>query len=248
MIVLGWVVAVTALGVWWVLRRLVRYPGGWTYAFHAEHREARAALEDARGALRGLRRTARRERWQAQAAVKRAEWAYRRRVRRAESELEQLHTPHRGAQIEQLGEIVLYEHTVAVRDDEVALAGLQVRFELGRSKSTSYVYLTPPDGRERMERYGGAEYTEDAVRRFAVTVKNAAAAAGEQREQRAGSVRAARAELREALSATEQVEAAKERLESIRTRQDADVRLPKARLALDDARRAWQSRTGRRPL
>ncbi|MER5793667.1 hypothetical protein [Streptomyces sp. NPDC001980] len=248
MIALGWVVAAAALGVWWVLWRLVRYPGGWTYAFHEEHREARRVLEDARGAVRGLRRTARRERWQAQAAVKRAEWTYRRRVRRAESELEQLHTPHRGARIEQLGEIALYEHAVVVRDDEVALAGLQVRFELGSSKGTSYVYLTPPDGRERMERYGDAEYTEDAVRRFAVQVQNTAAAAGELREQQVGSVRAAKAKLREALSATEQMEAAKERLENIRARQDADVRLPKARVALDDARSAWQCRTGRRPL
>ncbi|MFK0025683.1 hypothetical protein [Streptomyces sp. NPDC090798] len=248
MIVLGWVVTVTAVGVWWVLWRLARYPGGWAYAFHEEHREARSALEDARGAVRGLRRAARREKWWALAGMRRAEWAYRRRVRRAESELEHLRTTYRGARVEHLGEITLYEHAVVVGNDEVALVDLQVRFELGRSRSTSYVYLTQPDGRERMERYEGAEYTEDAVRRFAVRVQNAVAAADKLKEQRVSSVRAAKAELREALSATEQMEAAKGRLEETRARQDADLKLPKARMALDDARSTWQSLTGRRPL
>ncbi|MEU9138961.1 hypothetical protein AB0D33_23895 [Streptomyces sp. NPDC048404] len=248
MIVLGWVVAATALGVWCVLWRLVRYPGGWTYAFHEEHREARGALTDARGAVRGLRRTARRERWRALAGVKRAEWTYWRRVRRAEGELEQLRTTHRGARVAQLGEITLYEHAVGVGGEEVALAGLRVRFELSRSKVTSYVYVTQPDGRERMERYGGAEHTEDAVRRFAVELQNAVAAADRLKERRLSSVRAVKAELREARSATERVEAAKERLEETRARHDADVRLPKARVALDDARSTWQDLTGRRPL
>ncbi|MFE4695958.1 hypothetical protein ACWCPD_35070 [Streptomyces sp. NPDC001935] len=247
MILLGWVVAVTALGVWWVLWRLVRYPGGWTYAFHEEHREARRALEGARGAVRALRRAARREKWRAHGAVKRAEWAYRRRVRRAESELERLGTTRRGARVEQLGEITLHEHAVVVGNDEVALAGLKVRLEPGRLKATSYVYLTQPDGRERMERYAGADYAEDAVRRFAVRIQNAVAAADRLEEERVGSIRAVKAELREARSATDQVEAAKERLEETRARHDADVRLPKARMALDDARSTWHGLTGRRP-
>ncbi|WP_037619596.1 hypothetical protein [Streptomyces aureus] len=248
MFVLGWAIAVTALAMWWVLWRIVRYPGGWTYAFHQEHREARSALDDARGTVRGLRRTARREKWRARAAVQRAEWAYRRRVRRAEAELRQLDTTHRGARIEQLGAIALHKHAVVVGNNEIALAGLQVRFELGRSKSASYVYLTQPDGLEHMERYGGAQYPEDAVRRFVVRVQNAVAAADKLKEQRVGSLRAVKAELREARSATEQMEEAKERLEETRARHDADVRLPKARMALDDARSTWQSLTGRRPL
>ncbi|MFF3896418.1 hypothetical protein ACFYY3_25235 [Streptomyces sp. NPDC001812] len=248
MIAIWWVVVVMALGAWWTVWRLVRYPGGWAYAFHEEHREARKALEDARGAVRELRRSARREKWQALAEVRRAEWAYRSRVRQAESELERLRTPHRGAQIEQLGRIILYEHTVLISDDEVPLAGLHVRFELARSTYVSYVYLTQPDGRERMERYDGKEFPEDAVRRFSVQIQNATVAADRLQEQRADNIRALEAELREARQATEPIEVAHERLEKTRARHDADLTLPQARAALDDARNVWQGLTGRRPL
>ncbi|MEU2982570.1 hypothetical protein ABZ678_38230 [Streptomyces hirsutus] len=226
----------TALGVWRTVWQLVRYPGGWAYAFHEEHREARKALEDARDVVRKLRRSARRETWQALIEAKRAEWAYRRRVRHAESELEQLRTPHRGARVEQLGEVTLYEHTVLISDDEVPLVGLHVRFELARSTHVSYVYLTQPDGRERMERYGGKEFPEDAVRRFSVQMQNAAVAANRLQEQRAGKIRALEAELREARKATQPIEVAQERLKKTRARHDADVKFPQARAALDDAR------------
>ncbi|WP_431985236.1 hypothetical protein [Streptomyces qinglanensis] len=248
MIVIGWAVAVAALAVGWTLQRLVRYPGGWEYAFREEHRAARKTLEEARSAVRRLSGAARRERWQALAGVKRAEWAYRRRIRQAEAEAERLRTPCRGERIGQLGDITLYEHSVVVRDDETPLADLQVRFELARSAHRSYVYLTQPDGRERMERYEDQEHPEDAVRRFAVQVQNAAAATNRLRQQRAEEIRACEAELRMARKATTPVEAAQERLEETRLRHDADLKLPHARAALDDARSAWADLTGRRPL
>ncbi|MFC7885137.1 hypothetical protein ACFUVV_25160 [Streptomyces sp. NPDC057376] len=248
MIAIWWVIVVMALGVWWTVWRLVRYPGGWAYAFHEEHREARKALEDARGVVRELRRSTRREKWQALAEVKRAEWAYRRRVRQVESELERLRAPHRGERIEQLGRITLYEHTALISEDEVPLAGLHARFELSRSTHVSYVYLTQPDGRERMERYDGKEFSEETVRRFSVQIQNAAVAVTRLQERRASEIRACEAELREARKATEPIEAAQERLEKTRARHDADVKLPQARAALDDARSVWQDLTGRRPL
>ncbi|MFF4234219.1 hypothetical protein [Streptomyces sp. NPDC001820] len=248
MIAIWWVVVVVTMGVWWTLWRLFRYPGGWEYAFHKEHREERKALEDARGAVRELRRTARSETWRARAAVKRAEWAYRRRVRRAESELEQLRTPDRGARVEQLGGISLHEHTVLVADEELPLAGLQVRFELARSAHVSYVYITQPDGRERMERYEGKEFPEAAVRRFSVQIQNAAVAANRLQERRAGDICTLEAELREARKATEPIVVAQERLEKTRARHGSDLKLPQARAALDDARNVWQDLTGRRPL
>lgn len=70
MITIWWVVVAMVLGVCWTIWRLVRSPGGCAYAFHEEHREARKVLGDARGALRELRSTARRETWQARADVK----------------------------------------------------------------------------------------------------------------------------------------------------------------------------------
>ncbi|MFF8451852.1 hypothetical protein ACF06Q_29790 [Streptomyces leeuwenhoekii] len=248
MIVIGWAITVAALAVAWVLQRLVRYPGGWRYAFHEEHRAARGALRDARSAVRQLDRAARRERWQALAGVQRAEWAYRRRIRQVEAELWRLRTPHRGERIGQLGDITLYEHALVVREDEVPLADLQVRFELARSAHWSYVYLTQPDGRERMERYEDQAHPEDAVRRFTVQIQNAVAATDRLQQQRAEEISACEAELRAARKATAPVEAAQEKLAEIRARHDADLELPHARAALEDARSAWADLTGRRPL
>ncbi|WP_141746807.1 hypothetical protein [Streptomyces agglomeratus] len=205
-------------------------------------------MADARKFVRELQSTARRETWQARTEVKRAEWAYRRRVRRAEFELEQLRTPHRGPRVERLGRITLHEHTVLVADEELRLPHVQVRFELARSKHVSYVYLKEPDGRECMERYEGEEYPEEAVRRFTVRIQNAAVAAQRLRERRAGTIRALEAGLREAEKATEPIAVAQERLEKTRARHSADRELPRARAALDDARKGWQDLTGRRPL
>ncbi|AJF63350.1 hypothetical protein [Streptomyces vietnamensis] len=248
MIAIWWVIVVVALGVWWTVWRLVRYPGGWAYAFHEEHREARKALEDARGAVRELRNTALRETWQARTAVRRAERAHRRRVQRAESELERLRDPHRGALVEQLGAITLHEHAVLISDDAVPLAGVRVRFELARSTHVSYVYITRPDGREHMECYEGEEFPEGAVRRFSVRIQNAAVTENRLQERRAGDIRTLEAELREARKATEPIQAAQDRLDKTRARHKDSLELSRARAALDDARDAWRDLTGRRPL
>ena len=243
-----WLIALGALTVGWMVWRLVRYPGGWVYAFHEDHLEERQALDDARKAVRQLRGAARRETWQAWTEVKRAEWAYRRRVRGVESELEQLRTPHRGACVNQLGEIALHEHSVLISDDELPLADMYVRFELARSKHVSYVYLTLTDGREHMERYEGEEFPEDVVRQFSVQIHNAAVAAHRLRDRRAGEIRTREQELREAQEATEPIAMARERLENTRTRHNSDPKLPRARAALDAARNEWQGLTGRRPV
>ncbi|MGW7056651.1 hypothetical protein [Streptomyces sp. NPDC054887] len=247
MIAIWWVTMLVALGVGWAIWRLIRFPGGWTYAFHEEHKEERQALAAARNAVRELRVAARRETWQARIAVKRAEWAYRRRVRRAEFALEQRRTPHCGARIEQLGGIILHEHAVFIGGDEVPLASVGVRFKLARSKHVSYVYLKQPDGQERMERYEGKDFPEEAVRRFSIQIQNAAVAAQRLQRRRARDIRTLKAELDEAQKATQAIAVAQERLEKTLARHDADIKLPQAREALDDARKAWQDVTGRRP-
>ena len=243
-----WVVILAALGACWAIGRLVRYPGGWGYAFHEEHQEERQALKDARKAVRELRGTARRETWQAWTAVKQAQWTYRRRVRQAESELEHLRTPHRGACINQLGQIALHEHSVLIGDDELPLAGMHVRFELAHSRHVSYVYLTQPDGQERMKRYQGEEFPEDVVRQFSTQIHNAAVTAHQLQDRRAEDIRTHEEELRSAQEATEPIATAQERLDKTRARHRADLKLPHARAALDDARTQWQDLTGRSPL
>lgn len=243
-----WVVILATLGVCWAIGRLVRYPGGWAYAFHEEHHKERQVLKEARKAVRELRGAARRETWQAWAALKQAQWTYRRRVRRAESELEQLRTPHRGACINQLGQIALHEHSVLIGDDELPLAGTHVRFELAHSKHVAYVYLRQPDGQERMEPYQGGEFPEDVVRQFTTQIHNAAVTAHRLQDRRAGDIRTREEELRVAQEATEPIAMAQERLDTTRAHYRADLKLPHARAALDDARIRWQDLTGRSPL
>ncbi|MFE2161868.1 hypothetical protein ACFW9M_29185 [Streptomyces lydicus] len=243
-----WLVFVVAFGVGCVAWRLVQYPGGWAYAFHEQYRADREVLDDARGAVRELKGTARREMRQAQTAVTRAEKAYRSRISRVEAELQQLRTPNRGSHVVQLGQIVLHEHALLVGDDEIPLAGLQVRFDLARSTHVSYVYLTQPDERERMERFAGDDFPEDTVRQFSVRLQNAAVTANQFQALRDGDVHKLETELREARKETQPMEAARELLEETRARHGSDPQLPKARAALDDARDVWQELTGRRPL
>ncbi|WP_327174291.1 hypothetical protein OG599_02665 [Streptomyces sp. NBC_01335] len=248
MSVLWWVVTLVVLVVGWTAWRLVRYPGRWAHAFHEAHRKDRRALDDARSAVRKLRNAARRETWRAWGKVKRAESAHRRRVRQAEAELERRRAPDRGDRVHQLGAITLYEHAVVVSEDELPLAGLHVRIELARAEHVSYVYLTHPDGQDRMQSYEGEEFPEDTVRKFSVQLHNAAVAAHRSRGSREDDIAALEAALREAQEATGPVEAARERLDETRARHSADPRLPRARAALDDARTQWQDLTGRRPL
>lgn len=245
---IGWLVVVVAFGVGWVAWRLVQYPGGWAFAFHEEYRADREALDGARGAVRELKGTARREVRQAQMAVTRAEKAYRSRISRIEAELQQLRAPGRGHHVDQLGQIVLHEHALLVGNDEVPLAGLHVRFELARSAHVSYVYLTRPDGRERMERFAEDDFPEEAVRQFSVRLQNAAVTANQLQALRDSDIHKLEAELCEARKETEPIETARELLEETRARHSNDPRLPKARAALDDARDVWQELTGRRPL
>ncbi|MGW8988331.1 hypothetical protein ACWGRF_00125 [Streptomyces zhihengii] len=246
-IVVWWVVVAAALGAGAVVWQLVRFPGGRSFAFGAEHREARTALDAARRQVRQLRWTALRETVQARAGVQQSKRAYRSRVRGLESAIARLRSTDRGALVEQFGGIGLYEGALLVGGDDVPLAGARVRVEVAHAAYASYMYVTAQDGRERMERYAGSEFPEDTVRRFAVRIQNASVAAGHEQARRAGEIRAREAELSKAREATGPMTAAQQRLEETRTRHRDDPALPRARAALDDARDTWHDLTGRRP-
>ncbi|WP_299531369.1 hypothetical protein [uncultured Streptomyces sp.] len=249
MAVFWWVVGpvVAAVGCW-ALLRACRFPGGWGYAFGPARRAVRQPLRDARGEVRTLLRAARRERWRARAGVLRAEWSYRRRIRRTEARLRRLAVPQRGSKIAQLGGVVLHRGSVLMSGDELPLAGAEVRFVRGGAKNMSYVYVTHPDGRERVQPYEGEEFPEDAVRGFSVRIRKAAAAAERRQKRRAGGIRALEAQVREARGATGPVVSARQRLKRITADHGEDPRVPRARTALDEARDDWRKLTGRRPL
>lgn len=235
-----WIVVAGACLAVWAVRHLLRYPGGWSFAFHEQYRADREALADAYREVRRLKGADRQE-------MGKVRKAYRDRISQAETALRQLRTPPRGARVAELGRIVLHENAVLVGDDEVPLAGLRVRFDLARSARVSYVYLTQADGHEHMESFEEAQFAEEQVRAFSVRVQNAAATAQRLQGLREKDIGKLEAELSRARADTEPVEAARERLEQTRARQGADPRLPKARAALDDARDAWQQLAGRRP-
>ncbi|MFD8544765.1 hypothetical protein [Streptomyces sp. NPDC059649] len=181
-------------------------------------------------------------------AVSRAEKAYRGRISRTEAELRQLRAPDRGGHVDQLGQIVLHEHALLVGGDEVPLAGLHVRFDLARSTHVSYVYLSRPDGRERMERFARTIFPKTQCVSSACGSRMRPQQPNQLQALRDGDLRKLEAERREARRETEPVQTARELLDETRARHGSDPRLPKARAALEDARDVWQELTGRRPL
>lgn len=236
---------VAAVGAGW---RRYRYPGGWDVAFSSgpEHRAARQDLDAARRAVRTLRTTARRELAGARNEVDRAERAYRRRIEVLEQRLEHLREdPGRGRLITGLGPVSLHEHVLVFLGNDVTLAGLQVRFERGRTDN--YLYVTLPGGHTDLARYPVADRAEDEVRRFGVTVRNAIVAENRLRERQAASIRKTEAELVAARADTGPQEAARRRLEAVTARQREDKRIGAALARLEDARDEWEAVTGRRP-
>ncbi|WP_153537530.1 hypothetical protein [Streptomyces sp. RB17] len=243
----GLISVVLVVGAVFVVWRLMRYPGGWQYAFSDVHRADRQDLDRARSAVRAVRGTARQEVSRAETRATRAERAYERRIGDAERELARLRRPGRGAFVTRLGEVTLYQHALLFKGKEIPLAGLAVRFELARNSKKSYIYLTHPDGRVEFPGYADEEFPEEHVRRFSVRIENAVAAENTFRDGRADGIRQAESALEEARLDTAEKDDAREALEQVRARHSESPELAKALAALETARDRWQALTGRRP-
>ncbi|MER5276192.1 hypothetical protein ABT025_10595 [Streptomyces sp. NPDC002809] len=247
LLVLAVVAAAGAAG-----RQLHRYPGGRKFAFGGEHSAARRDLDTARNALRALERSAQGELSGAQTAVRKADAAHRREVRRAEEELAYLREPGRGGYRGEIRDLSLYEHVLVASGTDDWSGDLQLplhetSIRADYSAWESHVYLTGPDGRRHLLSYPHTELAEEYVRRFVLDVQNAISAAKAFQRDRPTLIGEAGAELRRLRGSAAEPSEAGRRLEEITARQSGDPRIPLARQELDAARARWQALTGRLP-
>ncbi|MFJ2189866.1 hypothetical protein ACIOJE_18300 [Kitasatospora sp. NPDC087861] len=246
----GWVVVIVLVVAGAVVWLMLRYPGGWRYAFSTQYAANRRDLDAARGKLRGLQHEAGRERATARSGVEAAERAHQDRVNQARAHLAWLRAPGRGVLRSSLGEhLRLYDHalemTVDGRTVECPLHEVSIRDEY--SRTAGHVYVVLPTGRQQMVIVSPEETPEAEVRKFVVAVFNAAADAKVSKAERQALVPQAEAELRDAIADTAAQEQARRRLAEVEARQKSDARIPRARQELDAARDRWQQLTGRRP-
>ncbi|MEV7026358.1 hypothetical protein [Kitasatospora sp. NPDC093558] len=246
--------------LWWMLLIVLaaggvigwhcyHYPGSWRHTFGAEHDGARRDLDTARGALRRLESSRRKEVSGAQAGVDAAAATRRRRIREIEQRIADLREPGRGTLREELGPLSLYQHVLEVRTDDersdLPLHGISVRSD--HSADAGHVYVVDPGGRQHLLTYPAAETAEDRLRRFVVDVHNAIADAKALQVRNASRIRDAEADLENARSDTSKQTRAQERLDETTARWQDDPRIPKARKELEAAHDRWQALTGRRP-
>ncbi|MFD4659766.1 hypothetical protein ACFWP2_29535 [Kitasatospora sp. NPDC058444] len=246
----GWIVVVVLAVAGGVLWLMLRYPGGWRYAFTAEYADNRRDLDAARGRLRALERDAGRERDRARAGIAAAEQAHQDRVDRARAHLDRLRSPDRGDLRSSLGEgLRLYDQALEVtaqgRTAEYPLHEVSLRDEYSREEG--HVYVSLPTGRQQMVTVALEETAEAEVRKFVVEVFNAVADAKAAAVERQALVPGAEAELREAQADTAAQEEARRQLAELVARQKSDARIPQARRELDAERDRWQRLTGSRP-
>ncbi|WP_354644561.1 hypothetical protein [Kitasatospora camelliae] len=249
MSLVGWILVIALAAAGTVGWRLYRYPGGWRYAFAREHTAARRDLDAARGALRGLERSAKRELSGARAAVEAATAAHRRRVRAAEEHLAHLRDPGRGGLRDELPGLSLYEHVLAVKSDDwqgdLPLDRIAVRSD--HTAKAGHIYLIAPDGHQHLLTYPTETTDEESVRAFVVDVHNAIAQAKAFQRDRPARIRRAEADLLRVRDDTAVREQAELHLDEVTARQNADPRIPKARRSLDAAHDRWENLTGHRP-
>ena len=242
---LGWLLVLPlAIGacVGWQMHR---YPGGWAYAFGAAYTADRQNLAQARRGVHDLERGAHQERSEAKAGVRNAEAAYRRHISTIERQLSELRQPGWGVLREQLGDLVLHEHVLLVKEEVVPLAGLRVRFE--EAKHNHHIYVTRPDGRVRFESFPHELHEEGVVRHFAVRIENEAAAENAFRERHEGFVAEAEISLQRARADTASQAAARAQLAQVTEQQRADSRIKIARSELEVEQERWRALTGHRP-
>ncbi|MGW6890389.1 hypothetical protein ACWGKK_36525 [Streptomyces chartreusis] len=241
----------------WALRKRYRFPGGWAFAFSLRYESDREALASARNKARDVSRRAAQAESAALAALASAQDAYERRLRQVEQQLARLRSPGAGARLDGLGELVLFKHILVVtsgaKTRSIELAGLDVRFDTGRTNHS--IYLTDVTGRVFRAKYPHVlpamddqqRFDEDAVRDFAVAIQNAVADENSFRARIPHQLTQAEAELEEARADTHTQEAARKQLTLVRQRNRQDPSRKVADSELEKALQNWETLTGRRP-
>ncbi|MFI1280928.1 hypothetical protein ACH4U5_09210 [Streptomyces sp. NPDC020858] len=243
------------VGVAW---QRYHYPGGWAYAFSPRHADARKSWWAARSAARAWARSATQGEAQASEVVDSAEKTREERLRRLEQRIASLSNPGRGKRVDALGKLVLFRHVLLVQSPSgtrsIALAGMEVRFELGQKNYS--VYCTDADGHVYRAKYphrhsspedGEQLFDEDQVRDFAVTIQNAIAQENLFRARLPRQLKEAESKREEVQADTNELDAAQERLQKLRQRNRTDPRGEALEARMEEASRDWERLTGRVP-
>jgi hypothetical protein len=240
------------------LWRRSKFPGTWAHTFHAEYRDERALLAQARRALREVDRDLRQAETEAREQVSSAREERAERIGKLTREVARLREPGRGTELNRLGGLVLYEHAVVAspEGEELPLAGLRARVE--RSDDL-WMYLTKPDGSGDVAKFPYRRdpatareenvqlFDELQVRRLEMRMNQAAADEKVFRAGLAMQLAQAQEELAEARKDTGLVDLAQQNLEEPTDRIRTDPRRKEALANLEVARDRWQKLTGRRP-
>ncbi|GAA1137681.1 hypothetical protein F4556_005275 [Kitasatospora gansuensis] len=227
----------------WVGNRLHSYPGGWAYAFARAYAAERAELAAGRSRVREVERSRAQERSAAEQEIRATEAEYRRRITELQNRVAELAEPGAGAVLESLGELTLHQHLVRYRSENIPLARLRVRLDLGSEQHR--VLLTRPNGNVRRVEFSGLE--SDQVHEFVVRLEAAVAAEDDfllHRDER--TVKARRA-LELARSNTIPQQTARADRDRLLEQQREDRALREARAELTAAHNRWQHTTGHRP-
>ncbi|MFJ6479441.1 hypothetical protein ACIQK6_04705 [Streptomyces sp. NPDC091682] len=136
----------------------------------------------------------------------------------------------------------------------IALTGMEVRFELGQKNHS--VYCTDADGHVYRAKYphrpsspedGEQLFDEDQVRDFAVTIQNTIAQENLFRARLPLQLKEAESKREEVQADTNELDAARERLQKLRQRNRTDPRGEAVETRLEEASRDWERLTGRIP-
>ncbi|MEU6393968.1 hypothetical protein [Streptomyces sp. NPDC046939] len=241
-------ITLTAVALVWLMLRVLHYPGRWEHMFAGRHRRLRHSLAEARATVRALHARRCLAMLRAHHGVLQARSEHRRRIARLEARRDRLRDPDPGPVEDTLGPVVRHAHVLAYDGRRLDLAGLRLHHESDRFASRFYLYITEADGTQHVEPLGDGQGDEERIRQFCVDTHNAAVKEIQLRLHRDDDIRAVEAELAKARSATGAIEQAEEDREATRQQHLNHPRLPRARKTLEEARDAWQERTGHRPL
>ncbi|MEU3962217.1 hypothetical protein AB0F42_20785 [Streptomyces buecherae] len=260
---LGWIVAVS-LGI--VAYRWASYPGSWAAMFGAEYAKPRGELRRLREELTDARRASAHRLEAATERLRQVRAAYQAEVAGAERRLRGLRDPAPGSRVTWLGRIAVHEEVLRLFDEDGPLdeTGRHRTPASGPSTDLPLATLTvdcvPSDEPAGMcvtlaagtsvpyeVCYAHREYPEPNVRQFVSDVRSAVARARDAQAARERHIAAAEADLAAARAATEDVDAARTRVEWVKAAERVDPDIARATDALDEQRDRWQAITGRRP-
>ncbi len=226
-------------------RRLVRYPGGWAYAFGGAFSSRRRELAEARSAVRALERERRRELGSAGRELRRVEGERHRRIKALHRQRKQLDAVGHGELLHKIGGLALHQHALLVHGKAVPLRRARISHDLARHQHV--LLVTGPDGKRRRLTLDRDRYSEDAVRTVVARAQGAMVDEETFQQKREADIAEKEAQLKQAEADLGAVQQARERQAKAVERWRSDPRPARAEARLKAVGERWHADTGRRP-